>query len=39
MNIEKIEPTGRHRKALRWYQEDVQKAERDLDLDARRRGG
>jgi hypothetical protein len=30
MSINKIVPTGRHRKALRWYQEDLQKAERDL---------
>jgi hypothetical protein len=30
MSIDKIVPTGRHRKALRWYQEDLQKAQRDL---------
>jgi len=30
MSINKIVPTGRHRKALRWYQEDLQKAQRDL---------
>jgi hypothetical protein len=29
-SIDKIVPTGRHRKALGWYQEDLQKAQRDL---------
>lgn len=25
-----IEPTGRHRKALQWYRDDIQNAENDL---------
>jgi hypothetical protein len=29
--IAEIEPTGRHRKALQWYKDDLNNAERDLD--------
>ena len=29
--IDEIGPTGRHRKALQWYQDDLRNAERDLD--------
>jgi len=29
--IEEIGPTGRHRKALQWYRDDLRNAERDLD--------
>jgi hypothetical protein len=29
--IDQIEPTGRHRDALRWYREDLADARRDLD--------
>jgi len=29
--IDEIGPTGRHRKALQWYQDDLGNAERDLD--------
>jgi len=28
--IREIEPTGRHRKALRWYREDLENARHDL---------
>jgi len=38
MSIDKIVPTGRHRKALRWYQEDLQKAQREL-VECRQGGG
>jgi hypothetical protein len=38
MSIDKIVPTGRHRKALRWYQEDLQKAQREL-AECRQGGG
>ena len=36
--IAEIEPTGRHRKALQWYKDDLNNAQRDLDnyRDARR---
>ena len=29
--IEEIGPTGRHRKALQWYEDDLRNAHRDLD--------
>jgi hypothetical protein len=29
--IDEIEPSGRHRDALRWYREDLANAERDMD--------
>jgi hypothetical protein len=29
--IREIEPTGRHRKALQWYYDDLANARRDLD--------
>jgi len=29
--IREIAPTGRHRRALRWFREDLQDASRDLD--------
>ena len=29
--IDEIEPTGRHRKALQWYKDDLRNAARDLD--------
>ena len=29
--IAEIEPTGRHRKALQWYEDDVRDAYRDMD--------
>ena len=29
--INEIAPTGRHRKALQWYQDDLRNAQRDLD--------
>jgi hypothetical protein len=29
--IEEIRPTGRHKKALQWYVDDLRNAERDLD--------
>ena len=29
--IDEIGPTGRHRKALQWYEDDLRNAERDLD--------
>jgi hypothetical protein len=29
--IDEIGPTGRHQKALRWYEEDLRNAERDFD--------
>jgi hypothetical protein len=29
--IDEIGPTGRHRKALQWYQDDLRNAQRDLD--------
>jgi len=29
--IREIEPTGRHRDALRWYRDDLEDARRDLD--------
>jgi len=29
--INEIEPTGRHRKALQWYKDDMRNAQRDLD--------
>jgi len=28
-HIDEIAPTGRHKKALRWYEDDLQKAERE----------
>ncbi len=31
--IAEIEPTGRHRKALQWYKDDLQNARRDLHND------
>lgn len=35
--IHEIEPTGRHRKALQWYRDDLHNARNDLD--ACRHGG
>ena len=29
--INEIEPTGRHRKALQWYKDDLRNAQRDMD--------
>ena len=29
--IAEIEPTGRHRKALQWYKDDLRNAQRDMD--------
>ena len=29
--INEIEPTGRHRKALQWYKDDMRNAQRDMD--------
>ena len=35
--INEIEPTGRHRKALQWYKDDLRNAQRDLDKYQARR--
>jgi hypothetical protein len=35
--INEIEPTGRHRKALQWYKDDLRNAQRDLEREQARR--